>query len=106
MITQGALIQSSKPATGVPMPVVALAFHEHLAMEKLNDYYRSPNASARSETRAIACKNCSLSFAVLLVNRDDKQNARHVDNLRNLIETDCIGGLHRDEYKLSVDWAS
>jgi hypothetical protein len=88
------------------MSVVALAFHEHLAMEKLNDYYRSPNASARSETRAIACKNCSLSFAVLLVNRDDKQNAQHVDKLRNLIETDCIGGLHRDEYKLNVDWAS
>ena len=88
------------------MPVVALAFHEHLAMEKLNDYYRSPNASARSETQAIACKNCSLSFAVVLVNRDDKRNARHVDSLRNLIETDCIGGLHRDEYRLSVDWAS
>jgi hypothetical protein len=75
-------------------------------MEKLNDYYRSPNASARSETQAIACKNCSLSFAVVLVNRDDKRNARHVDSLRNLIETDCIGGLHRDEYKLNVDWAS
>lgn len=83
------------------MPVVALAFHEHLAMEKLNDYYCSPNASARSETRAIACKNCSLSFAVLLVNRDDEQNAKYLDNLRNSIAADCIGGLHRDEYKLN-----
>jgi hypothetical protein len=88
------------------MPVVALAFHEHLAMEKLNDYYRSPTASARSETRAIACRNCALSFAVLLVNRDDKGNANYIDNLRNSIAADCIGGRHRDEYKLNVDWAS
>jgi hypothetical protein len=87
------------------MPVVALAFHEHLAMEKLNDYYRSPNASARSETRAITCQNCGLSFAVLLVNRDDKQNASYIENLRNLIGADCIRGLHRDEYKLDVEWA-
>jgi hypothetical protein len=88
------------------MPVVALAFHEHLAMEKLNEYFRSPNVSARSETQAIACKNCSLSFAVVLVNRDDKQNAQYVNKLRNLIETDCIGGLHRDEYNLNLDGAS
>jgi hypothetical protein len=88
------------------MPVVALAFHEHLAMEKLNDYYRSPNASTRSETRAITCKNCALSFAILLVNRDDNQNANYIDNLRNLIGADCIRGLHRDEYELNVDWAS
>jgi hypothetical protein len=82
--------------------VVAFAFHEHLAMEKLNEHYRSPRASARSETRAVLCKNCGLTFAVVLVNRDDEQNANYLDTLRDSIAADCINGLHRDEYTLNV----
>lgn len=84
------------------MPVVALAFHEQLAIEKLNEYFRSPEASARSESRAVDCKNCALTFAVVLVNRNDKRNAKYLDLLKRSIEADCIGGLHRDEYELNI----
>lgn len=88
------------------MPVIALAFHEQVAMEKVNEYYRSPRASARSETRAITCKSCSLTFAVVLINRDDKRNAIYLQDLKNSIESDCIGGLHQDEYTLNVELVS
>jgi hypothetical protein len=81
--------------------IVALAFHEHIAMEKLNRYFTSA-ATAGGETRPTNCSKCSLGFAVVLVNREDKNNRKHLENLRTLIEEDCIAGLHRDEYTLNI----
>jgi shikimate 5-dehydrogenase len=80
------------------MPIVALAFHEHIAMEKLNNYFASSGAGG--ESRATKCSKCSLAFAVVLVNRTDNKNQRYLDDLRELIDDDCINGLHRDEYTL------
>jgi hypothetical protein len=85
----------------VDMPIVALAFHEHVAMDKLNRYFESA-ATAGGETRPINCSKCSLGFAVILVNREDKSNSKHIEDLRKLIEEDCIAGLHKDEYVLTV----
>lgn len=82
------------------MPIVALAFHEQLAMEKLNRYFASA-AAAGGESRPMTCPKCSLEFAVVLVNRADNKNADYLEELRTMIETDCINGLHRDEYALS-----
>ena len=82
------------------MPIVALAFHEHLALEKLNRYFESAE-SAGGETRPTTCSKCSLEFAIVLVNRVDERNADYLEELRTLIENDCINGLHRDEYALS-----
>ena len=87
------------------MPVVAYAFHEHVAIDKLNEYYLA-SLSAPYETRTVGCRRCALAFAVLLVDRYDKRNAIHIESLRRLIEQDCIGGLHRDEYKLDVELVS
>jgi hypothetical protein len=83
------------------MPIVALAFHEHIAMEKLDRYFESAAASG-SETRPLNCAKCSLGFAVVLVNREDKNNPTHIEGLSKLIEEDCIAGLHKDEYVLTV----
>jgi hypothetical protein len=83
------------------MPIVALAFHEHMATEKLNRYFAT-NA-AGGESRGISCPDCSLAFAVVLVNREDTRNEKHILDLRTLIKEDCIGGLHRDEYTLAVE---
>jgi hypothetical protein len=84
------------------MPIVALAFHEHLAMDKLNQYFTAASA-AGGESRAISCPKCSLAFAVVLVNREDARNDKYILDLRTLIKDDCIGGLHRDEYTLTVE---
>lgn len=79
------------------MPIVALAFHEQVAMERLDRYFIQPSGG---ETRPTNCSKCSLGFAIVLVNRADKNNLQYVDDLRKLIEEDCINGLHRDEYVL------
>jgi hypothetical protein len=83
------------------MPIVAFAFHEQVAIEKLDSYFASA-AAAGGETRAIQCSKCSLTFAVILVKREDEKNAQYVEDIRHLIEEDCINSLHRDEYSLSV----
>jgi hypothetical protein len=88
------------------MSVVALAFHEQLATEKLDAHYRSPGSSARSDTCATACRKCRLTFAVVLLNRADKRNADFLELLRDAIEADCIAGLHRDEYVLKASLPS
>ena len=82
------------------MPIVALAFHEHLALEKLNRYFESAE-SAGGETRPTTCSKCSLEFAIVLVNRVDERNADYLEELRTLIENDCNNGLHGNEYALS-----
>ena len=81
------------------MPIVALAFHENIAMDRLDRYFAQP---AGGETRPIVCSRCSLGFALVLVNRDDKNNWHYADELLALIEEDCINGLHRDEYVLNA----
>jgi hypothetical protein len=48
--------------------IVALAFHEQIAMEKLNQYFAAHEAAG--ESRAINCPKCSLGFALVLVNRE------------------------------------
>ncbi len=70
-------------------------------MEKIDRYFGSA-AAAGAETRAAKCSRCSLAFAVILVNRADPKNLRYLEDIRTLIEEDCINGMHRDEYGLSV----
>ena len=83
------------------MPIVALAFHENVAMEKLDRYFAAAGA-AGGESHAINCSKCSLAFAVVLVNRGDKRNLTYIEDLRTLIEKDCVSGYHRGEYTLSA----
>jgi hypothetical protein len=81
------------------MPIVAYAFHEQLAMERLNSYFAADEA-ANSETRPTYCPKCSLRFGLLLVNRADDKNPGYIEDLRTQIGEDCINTLHRDEYTL------
>jgi hypothetical protein len=83
------------------MPIVALAFHEELAKERLERYFDSVRTSGGA-SGCVKCAKCGVSFAIILVNRADKDNAQYPEQLRALIEEDCISGLHRDEYVLSV----
>jgi hypothetical protein len=94
-------IPSKNPKSEFPMPIVALAFHEQLAIEKLDRYFASAEA-AGGESRAMNCGKCELAFAVVLVNRSDRKNPQYIEDLQTLIEQDCIAGLHRDEYSLAV----
>jgi hypothetical protein len=83
------------------MPIVALAFHEGVALEKLNSYFAAGNR--KSQSRTLSCTKCSLTFAVVLVNQEDRNNEEYLEDLLVAIEDDCINGLHREEYVLSVE---
>jgi hypothetical protein len=83
------------------MPIVALAFHEELARERLERYFDSVQ-TAGGASGCVKCAKCGVSFAIILVNRADKNNAHYPEKLRAMIEEDCITGLHRDEYILSA----
>jgi hypothetical protein len=50
-------------------------------------------------TGPTVCSRCSLTFALVLVNRTDNSNTKHVEELRTEIEKDCDAGMHKDQYE-------
>ena len=80
------------------MPIVAIAFREELAQERLERYFDSFQPAGG----CVKCPQCRLSFTVIFVNRADRKNADYPDRLAAVIGEDCIHGLHRDEYVLNI----
>jgi len=85
------------------MSIRAVAFHESLALEKLEEFFTSPESHAMAETQAVACSKCNLGFAVVLVARGLPKNAEYLARLNATIEGDCINGMHQEEYVLDDD---
>jgi hypothetical protein len=82
------------------MSIRAIAFHEAIAMEKMDVYFRSPESQLQSETQAGKCVKCNLAFAIVLAVKSDPRNPEYVGHLNAIIAEDCIAGHHRDEYVL------
>jgi hypothetical protein len=82
------------------MSIRAVAFHEANAMEKMDEYFRSPESEHLTETQAGKCIKCNLAFAIVLAVKSDPRNPEYVGHLKAIIADDCIGGHHRDEYVL------
>jgi hypothetical protein len=82
------------------MSIRAIAFHESLAVEKLEDLFISPESRALAETCAVTCSKCKLGFAAVLVAKGHPQNADYIARLGAMIEEDCINGMHQGEYVL------
>ena len=82
------------------MPIVALAFHEELARERLNRYFDCVQP-AGGAAGCVSCPKCGVPFTLICVNRADEHNMDHSSRMRTLIEEDCINGMHRDEYVLN-----
>lgn len=80
------------------MSIRAIAFHESLAIEKLEDLFTSPESRALAETQALTCSKCNLGFAAVLVANGDPRNAEYLARLNAIIEEDCINGMHQGEY--------
>jgi hypothetical protein len=82
------------------MSIKAIAFHESLAIEKLHEYFSSPESQQQSETRQGTCVRCNLAFSIVVVVKSDPRNTEYIGRLNSIIADDCIGGLHQDEYVL------
>jgi hypothetical protein len=80
------------------MPVVAIAFHNAVAPDKLNDLFSSDEVVSRSQTKSINSPKCGLFFAVVVTQKDDTRNDLFVEGLRIVIGDDCDNGIHNEEY--------
>ena len=79
------------------MGIRAIAYHESVAMERLEKYFNGESSSGAGSS-ATKCDSCNLTFAVVLPARDHPENARYILDLRRLISVDCINGMHQEEY--------
>jgi hypothetical protein len=83
------------------MPIRAIAYHESIAMERLEKYFDGESGSL-SDSTSTKCDRCDIAFAVVLPARDHPDNARYVLDLTRLIAEDCRNGMHREEYVLEA----
>jgi hypothetical protein len=81
------------------MGISAIAYHESVAMERLEKYFDGETGSL-SDSTSTKCHRCETVFAVVLPARGHPDNARYVRDLTRLISEDCINGMHQDEYVL------
>jgi hypothetical protein len=84
------------------MPVVAIAFHDSVAQEKLHELFATDEIVARSITKTLTCPKCKVLFAVVLPQKEDPRNDWFVDALQVIICEDCINGIHKEEYAYEV----
>jgi hypothetical protein len=81
------------------MAIRAIAYHESVAMERLEKYFDGESGSLAGST-STKCDGCDIIFAVVLPARDHPDNARYVRDITRLISEDCINGMHKEEYIL------
>lgn len=82
------------------MSIKAIAFHEAVAVEKMHEYFHSPQSELQSETQGGKCVKCNLAFAIVLAVKSDPRNPEYVGHLNSIIADDCINEFHKDEYIL------
>lgn len=78
------------------MGIRAIAYHESVAMERLEEYFHGESSSLAGSTIA-KCDGCNLAFAIVLPARDHPNNDRYILELRRLISEGCIDGF-QEEY--------
>jgi hypothetical protein len=79
------------------MPVLAVAFHQDIAPERLHAYFADPEATMRSGE----CSKCGLVFGIVLTQKFDPRNNESLLALCQLIAKDCHAGTHEDQYVLN-----
>jgi hypothetical protein len=76
------------------MPVVAIAFQG----TDTKAHHKSPDARI-SETHTIFCPGCDLTF-VALVDGSRPLKELHLEEMKAVIQDDCVNGLHEEKYIL------
>lgn len=82
------------------MSIKAVAFHEAVGIENIEEYFHLPESDLLTNTRAGKCVKCNLAFAVVLAAKSDPRNPEYVGHLNAIIADDCKGGNHKHEYVL------
>jgi hypothetical protein len=80
------------------MTLRAIAFHEAISYEKLEEIFKADHHALFGGSLAGACSRCNLKFGVFFPAKDDPQNSEHLARLNEMIANDCKGGKHLAEY--------
>lgn len=80
------------------MSIRAIAYHESVALEKLEVYFKSEGEEPYAGSTAAKCPNCNLAFAVVLTLKSDPLNPEYIQELVIVISGDCSDGVHKEEY--------
>jgi hypothetical protein len=83
------------------MPVLAVAFHPDVALERLHEYFSASDAQSCAGMGSGECARCGLMFAVVIPRRSDPRSEESVTALCKLITEDCHAGCHENEYVLA-----
>ena len=84
------------------MPLRAMAFHESISVERLNNLFRSDWNQLFAGTTAGHCSRCGAQFAVFFPNSDDRDNGEYLASIEKLISEDCKAGKHSREFVLKA----
>jgi hypothetical protein len=80
----------------------AVAFHEAISYDKLEEIFKADANAVFGGSLAGACSKCKLRFGVFFPSKDDLQNPQYLARLNELIANDCKSGKHRGEYSLTT----
>jgi hypothetical protein len=84
------------------MPLRAMAFHEAISVQKLEEIFKSDKNVVFGGTLGGACANCKAKFAVFFPAKDDPHNLDYLAKLNEVIAKDCRCGKHAGEYSFST----
>jgi hypothetical protein len=84
------------------MPVLAVAFHQDVALDRLHEFFASPEVQRRATTQSCECSKCGLVFAIVLTQKSDPRNDASFGALCERIAEGCDVGIHEDEYVLDA----
>lgn len=80
------------------MGIKAVAFHETIAVERIDRLFTSPKMRAAIGAQTVGCSACNAKFAVVLLDKSDPDNEGLICRLEALIANDCESGRHKSEY--------
>jgi hypothetical protein len=81
--------------------LLAVAFHEAISVNKLDELFRSDLNQLFAGTTAAHCPKCRRQFAVFFPSSDDPQNVDYLKTIEEMIANDCRDGKHVAEIGLT-----
>jgi nucleosome binding factor SPN SPT16 subunit len=81
--------------------LLAIAFHEAVSVERLDQLFRSETNQLFAATIAAHCRNCGRQFAVFFPNSEDPDNMDFLIAIEERIAADCKDGSHSAEISLA-----
>ena len=84
------------------MPILAMAFHEEISVNRLDELFSSEWNQLFAGTTAAHCAQCGARFAVFFPNSDDRDNVEYLTLVGGRISEDCQAGTHNREIVLKA----